>query len=147
MEPPEEIVAQPDGDPSLEAGRQDERGVEGDVLQRDGQDDGDGDRADVERWRMARKRALEPLERTHRRRSLAAEEQVQQRHEEPDAEALEEHHEERAREHGRQQQWLPHEIRAKEGENLPELGELLEPGFHRVLVVSTGHGQRANPST
>ena len=133
VEPPEQIVPEPDRNAPLEARRQHERAVEGGVLQCHHQDNGDRDRADIEGRRMPRDHALEPLERTHRRGPLAAEEQVQQRHEEPDAEPLEQHHEESTREHGRQQERLPHEIRAEEGEDLLEFVELLEPSFHRVL--------------
>ena len=95
---------------------------------------------------MPGERALEPLQRPHRRGPLAAEEQVQQRHEEPDAEPLEEHHEERAREHGRQQERLPHEIRAEEREDLPEFGELLEPGLHRVACSINPRRRTRKPS-
>ena len=94
-----------------------------------GEHDGDRDRADVERGRMPWECTLEPLQRAHRRGALAAEEQVQQRHEQAHAEALEEHHEEGAREHSREQERLPHEIRPQELEDIPEFGELLEPGF------------------
>ena len=41
VEPPEEVVAEPDGDAPLEARRQHERGVEGGVLERHRQHDGD----------------------------------------------------------------------------------------------------------
>ena len=117
MEAPEQIVAEPDGDAPLESGREHERGVEGGVLERHRQDDGDGNRADVEGRRMPGQRALEPLQRAHRRGAVAAEEKVQQRHEEADAEPLEEHDEERAREDGREEQRLAHEVRAQERED------------------------------
>ena len=84
---------------------------------------------------MAGQRSLEPLERPHGRGPVAAEEQVQQRHQEPDAEPLEEHHEEGARQHRREQERLPDEIRAEKREDFPEFGELLEPGLHRWPVV------------
>ena len=93
---------------------------------------------------MPGKRALEPLQGPHRCGPLAAEEEVEERHEEPDAKPLEEHHEERARKDGGKQERLLDEIRSQEREDFPELGELLEPGFHRWPVVSARDREHAN---
>ena len=53
----------------------------------------------------------------------------------PDAEPFEQHHEEGAREHRGQQKRLTDQKRTEKREDVPELGELLEPGLHRWPVV------------
>ena len=73
---------------------------------------------------------LEPLQRAHRRGALAAEQQVEERNQQADTEALEQHHEEGAREDRGEHHPPLDEVRPEEPKDIPELGDLLDPGLH-----------------
>src|SRR5205823_13939691 len=73
----------------------------------------------------------QPLQRTHRHGIGTAEQQREQRNEKAHADPFEQHHDERAGQRRKQQAPPRTEVRPELRQETPDVGRLIQPGFHR----------------